>query len=145
MIVREIGLRHRRQVRRDHFYIHEGRVRVRPGQGLLFGFKEFIDHERIAFAGVSAALSRGPSSTHGTARIDSGERCSVRQNNATSIRNFLRIDRAMADMQFHSGSGAVLPRVAIRAAPPAGPINSDAGEKRIIAVVTVGRADGRKQ
>ncbi len=73
------------------------------------------------------------------------ESCAVRKNNLTAVGNPSRIDRAMSLLQTLAGRRFMLPRISIRATPAVRPIDGDSSEQRIVAIVTMSRADGTKQ
>ena len=51
----------------------------------------------------------------------------------------------MSLLQPLTGRGFVLPRISIRTVSTAGPVNGDAGQKRIIPIIAVGGAHHREQ
>ena len=88
-----------------------------------FGFKKAVDDERISFGGGSAGTARRFAIDHSAAGIDRGVDA-VEQDHFAAIRNPTRIDRAMSNPQSHASGTLVPPRIRIRTAPAAGPVES---------------------
>src|SRR5438034_119653 len=65
---------------------------------------------------------------HSAAGIDCGVDA-VEQDDFAAIRNPTRIDRAMSNSQSHASGALVSPRIRIRTAPAAGPVNGDSGQQ----------------
>lgn len=108
---------------------HEFRVRIRPGERLPLGFKKTIHHNRVSFGGCSAGAAGRFAIDHGAAGIDRGEDAVVGEDDFAAIRNPARIDRAMSDPQSHASGAFVPPRIPVRPAPTAGPVNGDSRQQ----------------
>ena len=103
-------------------------MRIRPGQCLPLGFKKTVDDERIPFGSCPAGAARRFASDHSAAGIDRGEDA-VEQDDFAAIRNPARIDRAMSNPQSNTSGALVPPRIRVRTAPAAGPVNGDSGQQ----------------
>ena len=93
-----------------------------------FGFKKTVDDERIPFGGGPACAAGRFAIDHSAAGIDCGVDA-VKQDDLAAIGNPTRIDRAMSNPQTHAGGALVPPRIRIRTAPAAGPVNGDSGQQ----------------
>ena len=107
---------------------YEFRMRIRPDESLPLGLKKTIDDERVPFDGCPASATGRFASDHGAAGIDRGEDA-VGEDDFAAIRNPARIDRAMSDPQSHASGAFVPPRIPVRPAPTAGPVNGDSGQQ----------------
>jgi hypothetical protein len=103
-------------------------MRIRPGQCLPLGFKKTVDDERIPFESCPARAAGRFAIDHSAAGIDCGEDA-VEKDDFAAIRNPARIDRAMSNPQSHAGRALVPPRIRVRTAPAAGPVNGDSGQQ----------------
>lgn len=77
---------------------HEVRVGTGPGERLTFGFEKTIDHYRIFLGSRPPTRARGPAIDNIRAGIDrhAGK---IGEENLGAVRNFSRIDCAMAGSQ----------------------------------------------
>ena len=92
------------------------------------GFKKTVDHDRIPFGSSPPRAAGRFAIDHSAAGIDCGEDA-VEKDDFAAIRNPARIDRAMSNPQSHASGALVLPRIRVRTAPAAGPVNSDSGQQ----------------
>jgi len=95
---------------------------------LPFGLKKTIHDDRISLGNRAARAARRFAISDSHAGIDRGED-TVGEDHFAAVRNPARIDRAMSDPQSHASGAFVFLCVAIRAAPAAGPVNSDARQQ----------------
>jgi hypothetical protein len=88
----------------DNLKRHKVRMRVRPRHRVALRFKESVDHDGIALAGVSSACASGFATDYGRSGVDRGAGA-IREDNFTAVRNSLWIDSAMSGVQALTGAG----------------------------------------
>ena len=125
-------------VRRFDAQRHEMRVRIGPGHGLVFRFKESIDHDSATFTRGSPATARCFAVNDVAAGVDS-DTGGIRKNHFAAVGNSLWIDGAMPGAQPFTGGTLVATGARIGTTAAACPINGDAGEKRFFAPERRGR------
>src|SRR5437660_7638391 len=83
---------------RHNLHRQKMRMRAFPVQCLGFGFKIAVDDNGIALSRVPARQARSSTAYYGRAGVG-GDQFLVTEQNPTTIRDFLGIDRAMAVAQ----------------------------------------------